>query len=686
MLCSLLCSLLCVSVTWAEEPAAVEAPAVEEAPSSYSGQVIGRNLVDHDYDFRIERLDESWSLRGEADMRTVSPDAVAGALVLGAFTSMVIVEPASTSTPKAHARILLDTLELVDKQVLTYEDELFQGKPAVHYVAQGRIDGVLYAYDNTVILHDGHLFQLLTYGTPGAGYEPEMAERVRRAFSFMEQGVEGRRQAFALPDCSGPGWRLQDGAFLSAAHGIAVEPIEHWYVSVGADLLNMSDAAEVGLVAAGAGSYLTVTSEPIAGVDPGWYRDLTMDTVLRGMGVRPTGELRELEVSGQRQPFVVGELRFGGLEMETLMAVVVVDGVAHQVLAWGSKGEGNPAFEELPQAIAALRFLDAPAREAARAELATSATPVAYVGEGWSLREGVYEDYRLQLSWAPTGTWWRLSAGDAALAMDPRAVLVVNAPELGVWGFLSSEETPLSDRAFHEAYRGRYMGGSWVGKPERAKLIGGKGLRSAYEMEGGPGRPSRELLLTTVHQGHGLALQLYGLPENMRAAEPVLIEASAQLTLLDAPIEALTIGAEGVVDRRLGWQLTQASPAFKGCQAAGPDEIAPQATIVRCQSGGDLLMVTASQTADSGQSVEVVLSEAEATMRRAFDSLGEGDFSREEVTFAGQPAVRMRHVGPTGEVRYTYLLYRGTLYGVFVALGQGSRRDPDQVEAGFSLR
>ncbi|HHH28986.1 MAG TPA: hypothetical protein ENK57_11670 [Polyangiaceae bacterium] len=359
----------------------------------------------------------------------------------------------------------------------------------------------------------------------------------------------------------GPGWKLLHREDASALSGGAVAG-------------GLSPHDVVGLVhAARLDGALTAHVERVASLMPLTERKLTVGA-------------KESEDGRQSLSFdVAGNL--SGVPLRFIGKAIARGELVYDVVAWAPAGGGHVAAESKA-------FLEAfELRGKPRTTTIPASAPIGgdRVGEDFTLRGGVYRDFRLELRMDPP-EGFTASAGSHATAAHPDARLLLRHDESGLVGLLVAKGVPdggaqpLHEQLIAAAQKAVALEPG----PTREGKLGGA---DAFMTEGRAtveGQATRYRLASVVHGEQGIALWTWSSPTSMRV-DPKLLAGLDGTLLLDIALPAVEATTSAYSDHRLGFTLT--TPSGWAREDLTPPTLRDTGTLVRWDDDGRWIAVLA---------------------------------------------------------------------------------------------
>ncbi len=562
-------------------------------------------IVDPDYQFRLAVPGPGWRLLPEKEMRRLLPDAVAGASESGHGLTdrygAVIVESYSGDKPRQLAELLVSNMPVEDRQLVSMVDTVFEKEPAVRYQVTGKINGVALRYLNTVFFHQGHAYQVLSWGLAGQADEKALLT-FANAFHLLAGPVRDRTKVSKVTDERGVGWRVQGGVFQSASYGLTLRPTGGWQLAVGDELARMNDGAEVGMVHGGPEAYLVLIPEPLNGTSAAAFGKSALARNAAALGVEPVaGPPWSAVVAGQTVQFA--RFRHPKQPLEYLLGVIFHGDVAYLTMAWYEVSFSDKGQSLLQTGLAGIEFLGEPARQAVSRELLALPDGQAAIGASYALRRGVYRDFEQGLTWRKPPGPLRILAGAAARQHNKDATLVFEQPEAGLHGLLIAETAQVEAGAYHQAAtrklvppgpRGRRL------RPLAVPLGGLPGLSTTVEHELN-GVVLKQQLVSAAGDGHAYQVTLWGRPAAMASGGEWARAVLAGFKF--GALAPLFWEGETLTDQRMGFGFRP--PAALGAgwhhKDVTPDEIRPLGTMMKWEDGRYAVTVIAIHALERGQ-------------------------------------------------------------------------------------
>jgi hypothetical protein len=625
------------------------------------GQTIDdQQLVDEDFAFAIARVEPSWQLLSEREVRAVGAAAQGGAKLPDGRWLAVIAEPLPDGLredePDALAELVLEGLEIGAREVLERRAIDFKGAPAVRLVVRGQQQGRAFTWVWTVLARADYAYQVLAWAE--GEREPADLCALHDAVTLLERRPRARAAPADVADRHGNGWRVVSGRFESAACGLVVTPPPGWRLLVGDELAEVNADAEVGLCN-DAETCVVVVVE-YAGRDADRLRALARAGLREAIEAHRELEPIVLRVAGEDRAFEV--LESESLQLDFLHAAIERGSQLVQIQAHHRSARREAARAEVREALAALRF--AGGEEASAMREALRALPDAdnEVGAEHALRNGRWVDFAHRCSWRkPSGVWWRAVAGDSAAAEMPGALLFVEAPEIGLYAFATGSS------ADHATACAQIAAGLDAAEIAAAEELGGLPVSTIAGRADGLALGYR--LLSAVRDGaDAVHMVVYGIEDAMREFAPQA-QACLQALRLDDELAATQRTAGAFVDHRLGLTVALGT-VFDTITDETPPALADRGTLLSAATGPGAMLVLAA----CGEAREAFEERLDALARERFASFVAGAARGDDgARLAGLSAERWRWFG-SRTVEVLIAQRARTLYGVVLA-GDDAERE-----------
>ncbi|MFI5402032.1 MAG: hypothetical protein ACHQ1G_03775 [Planctomycetota bacterium] len=633
-------------------------------------------IVDDDYRFRIAWPGDGWKLLGEADVRNLCPDAVAGAIYANNMFGVVIVENAPGTELEPFARLLTENMPIEEKKVAAFEKATFAGKEAVRYHVSGQIEGMGFSYAGIVFFHQDHAYQVLAWAA-GDRLADVRLKQFHDAFSLTDGEVTGRVRRDAVKDARGVGFRVTGGVFESVT-GLHVAPVLPWTIAVGVELDLMDTEAEVGIVHQSPEIYVALTPEKAPGEGREAMAARLRESLAADVGAVVTDESVVI-------PFAGGDLSLRALRRDGPPAFEYLHGVGLQgdevvqVTAWYAAAKRQEARTLVADALRGVTFLSPDRRAALKAALLAAPDPENAVGEGWSLRGGVYRDFDRDIEWTKPKGFWRASAGDDARLANEDATLYLTEPDRGLTALLLLEEGEGWSAEEYHATITEQSFGAGAPKPVPRRIGDADGLVSEGDRSlDGP--PLRFRIATAVHGGVAMQFVVWAPPE-------VLARESAAADAAIDGVRFRQLDPSGEQDGRYhDLRFGHSIEAPKGWPRKDmtPEGAGTIASFVNWSKDGGMLGVLAIVVMGEGQDEKWFLDFIDQFVRDGMRGFS-GAREQTESTLAGFKTRRLRWARGGESLEIDLLVRERALYAVFAAGTSAQRPTLDAARRSFRL-
>jgi hypothetical protein len=630
------------------------------------------------YRFTIAAMPAPWRALDERSARELVPDAIAGVTDGGGRYAVVIAEAAPEGELEELARFLVDSMGLEGFELIAFEPTTFRDLPAYRAEVGGRVNDLDVRYESVIFLREGYLFQALGFGL-GSGVRPGTFAPFFDAITLLEGEITGAAAMREVPDTAGVGWRVAGGKFESAVYRLAVAPPEGWRVAVGAELRQMNGDAEIGLVHVNPEAYVTVIAERAAGVDRAAFATMLLET---GDGLRRRAQAFDASVAGR--PVTLHRFTLESPPIEMWRGVFFEGDTCYQVVAWYMGGLREKALEALPAAFASIRVMSEAEADALAAALEAGRDPQNRVGSDFALRRGVYRDFARGFAWRKPEGFWRVLAGDEARAENPDALLVLEAPALGVFGTLVGEPVfAVNGPEYHEACRALMAPDPEALPAPREVTVGGRpALVSVFD--GAPGEAAiRYQLATIVEDDVALQMVFWGLTGNMESSAAQL-DRALEGFVFPPHLSAVEANADTYTDVRLGYALDLPDGRWRRRDMT-PEAMLPVSSFTHWTAGDDNIVVVAMCALKEGQDARWFQSFTRDLVRERLGTAISGAPARSTARLGGAPAERLTWKDKTGSLDLFVCVSDLTAYAVVVASGGKAPLAAETVASGFKL-
>jgi len=629
--------------------AAAAAPACLPRPHKERQQPI----VDQDLRFSLKAPSDEWRLMPRAEIRGITPDAVAGAEQTGSgIYGAIIVERIPGVKLDAAAVQIRDNLKLSGQKQTPIEPTRVAGKEGRRWMTTGSLNGLPFRFQHTLFVHQDHLYQLVAWGTLTAAAEDGSSFRpFVEAFTLLDGTVKSPAAA-PTADRSGLGWRIRGQTYENAPYGLTLTAPAGWRVIVRPELAQMNESALVGLQHSSPDCYLVLIVERAPGkVGPGLAQKVLSDFAASHHS--RVGRKTVTAIVDGHESIVQIHPGATGMNSEVMHTVLLDEGLAVQILAWYAGKEDRQARATTLAAFSSLHLLDTGERAKLAAALGPGTDPTSMVGRTFAYRGDVYRDFKRHFLLRRTGAW-ELDVEKSARADTEDLTLPLENAAAGLEGELFVTSASTRDGAAFHAEQGARRFGRRVGAPGNVRLGGKPALETRASLRSTP--PLEQVLATTVSGGWGFVLYLYGVPENVEKAGAAIDQLRAALVFDDPSLADANDRPDGAyVDWRMGYRIRLPGSGWQRHDATPP----AVAAVTSVQSWNRLgYEVVMSVMPAPDEQAEVVQAQAE---RQAEHLMSDG-YKQRSARIGGQPAKIMSGSVGLLEKRAAMVRRRGNFY------------------------
>ncbi len=635
-------------------------------------------VEDTDYRFRIVHPGPGWRLMASDDAQSVNPYALAGAMnATGGTVGLVLAEHADGMDLAAAEASVVQSM-MVDASARSEPRTVdFHGLPARRLALEGDMEGLVFHFDVLVFLHRGYLYQLFCATPAATADRGSHAEQFFAAFSILPGEVRGRDRRIAVADQRGAGWRIASGRFESASYGLVLDGSEPFQLVDPFELDASDPFAEAGIFLP-PDVYVFVIPEVVVGADvPAYAEDVRRRASAPGDA---HGEPVVHEVAGRRVAFDSYTLD-GAVPFHYRTGALPLDDRVVQIQVSSRSAERVDAA--LPDALARLRVLSSEERRALHVDLESEPDTRVAVGDGWSIRAGVYRDFATGFRWSSPTRAWRVRGGDSATRRHEAARVSMELPDEGISGYVTLEPRVDADPA---AEHRRLLEAFGVmpreGEPQtRTQQLGAvTGLRTRTVVQDGHLDFDYELATAPV-AGGTLSMLVWCAGSVRPEGRDAIGEAVASLELPGEPMRPSAVEGSRHIDERFGFAFDSPWPGTVP-QDLTPAHVAATTSIVTVTRGRRFVMVFA---------VSSPAASVDATMRVVLDVMmdrlgGSNPFSSADegaATLGGRPATMKRVRTLAEDLALVTHESGGTVYGVVVVQPHLGATPFDTITAGF---
>lgn len=649
--------------------------------------------VDPDYGFRLERPGPKWVILREDEIHRMVPEGVAGAAEFADETGSgrhgaIIVEPAPGVELRPLTELLIEQMPLEGKQILSMEDVVFEKLPAVRSSVRGQIGGLDVLYQIVVFMNQGYAYQVLSWGL-ATRTDAQALSQFQNAFHLTGGTVRQRSVPPVLAERD-QGWEIKDGVFRSATYGLVVRPSGTWRLQVKEPLRRTNASAHVGLTSVNPEAYLVVMAERLGGSERTRFRTAQIESMANSLGIAPmTAETQpatwKAQVAGREVEFRRFR-RAGALPMEFLIGVTYLGeppgDVGITLLGWYKVGLRERSLPIMAQAMGSISEL--PKAEAAALARSQEALPDSQndVGLEYSLRQGVYRDFKNGLTWRKPAGAIRIATGAQARERNKDASLFWEDSGSGTYGMLIAEDLgDMTESGYQKLVVDTMLAKSTArGRPEPFTLGGIKGTKIVFD------RLEGELLLryhmiVMAHDRRGYQVLQWGLPSLVEAGKERVQQTFAGFSL--APLEKIVRSGREHQDHRFGFAFTPPAQPAAELRDITPTELRAVGTMLEWSTSRCKVLLLALCTGESSIDEQGMIEVTQRAMNlepSGFNFLRRSELSVDQLAGKEGKRLQLRRLGTvTGQV---FVVRRGqTAYALAIDSVAGKALDDADVAA-----
>jgi len=640
--------------------------------------------------FRLTSPGAGWRLLDEEGVRDIQPRAVAGLVSNDELYNVVVVENLPADSLTELARYWADNSGLDNAKVNLFEELRFNDLPAVRWMVSGESAGTAWSQHFVIFIHGQSLFRLVSWANSaavqpdGSSFEPFM-----ESFSFLKVEHAVAPTSELQPEHAGIGWLSSKGMWKSSAHGMAIELTEEWSIVTGEDLLGWDLDADIGILDNDSHAKLTLGFERLdrrlrtqRAAD--FFKQAASEGVERREAIlmQLAGEEIELRVydpSTSGDDGSVGMRRLVGYEPREEHCIRIR--VDYPIAREGA------ALENLRAAFAAMRVMEREERLGVEARIESSFEEINEVGDGYSLRGGMYRDFRFGLSWKRPSLQWQVETGAAAIARVPDSALTFSNPYWDIQGAVipvpvqTLQTEDLHAHALAESFPPASF--EALGEVRRLKLGEVEAqlslLRPTMSLA-----PNEYRLVTAANDSWAFKIHVWGSPSSLSLASEELEAALLGFAISASPTPAKNASSGALYDDRLGFQLLSPGEDWKFTDR-GKDAFWPAGDLAEWVRGEDECVgVIAVCGLTDKEDVQFLGSLVRHGFPESFGEWIRKEPETREMYFCGQ-SVRELSWNKLGRKATCWTIYREqTLYLVY-ATDEAGEFDSERVCDLFSL-
>lgn len=650
-------------------------PALPSAGSLQRQVAKGDALVDEELRFALVRPDDGWHVEGREGAKRRNPDAEAVVMhVRHGWTGLVMVEEVGEMSAERYGRYCIDASSLQDVEILSAEPSTVQGREAFVHVARGTKGGIPLHVEWVTLVHQGFGYQLATFIT---GEDAKQTRRWQGAFVRGFRLLDGTVSSSARPvrataDAAGPGWRISGGVFESAAYGLRVAPPPNFRLLIGEELAAVDADAEFGLQHERPDVTFYVVGQRPPSTDVEGFRTRELERVASGLGFEEEDEPIEVPFAGKAVS--VGRYRSAAVPEATfLLGVHCLPERCLRLFASTFGGLTAAHVDAVRQAVAAIEPLPPAEQDALALRLAGEPEARVRVGPDFVYRGGLYRHFTHRVHWQRPDAGWRVRMGNEAPPPFDQTLLFLERPREGLFATLQESDVFGEDAASHHAALAEQVFEDGPRAPARTLRLG---ELDAWESEGPIEGGQTARVVTALEGERALTFMVWGDPQHLREAAPVVDAARSALTF-GVELEPIRMAGSARANHRLGYAFRPPGSGWTVVQS-GPLPNVPTGEATAWARHNEAIVLTATP-APEPETREVL---RERTFRMIGGRYGmtpeEMNATAREISLGGRPADLVRVRTPKFDGLMVLASHRGVVH-VLVVSGDG--RSPQHLEA-----
>jgi hypothetical protein len=657
------------------------------AAETMVGSESGVAYVDENFRFSIRGLDPKWRLLEEQERLGLLPDAAALVSRVGGAYGAVIVEPYPAGDLASYMEMISSNMEgmLGEAKAGELREVDFAGGKAQRRTLTGKLQGIDIDYEIMTFLHQGMGYQVLAWMPRGdAGRDPveEFIQSVG-----IEEGLVKMPPPPAAPDAVGVGNRIRGGRFESAVSRLAATPVDGWGLMWGQSLELTGDDAEVGLNRPDQGLYITVAHQPVAPEDEADF----VEAIKSAMGdeLQPVGAV-EWDFCGTPVK-ALGAVVPGSPGVRVFLANVVRNGRGYRVKAWHLEQQGVDHRDAIAAGMKAFTLLDDTAAAELRTELEQMDDRPGSVGEGFSVRGGVFRSFAEGVEWKSPSGFWQIDAGDAA--RQHNEICAMHAAEAGTGMMVQLvaedlEESGIAPGDYHDLIvSGLEQNGFELlsSGPETLQVDGQEMKRSRFVYRGDDGSIGYHVV-TAVVGSRAYQTNCFGPVAATSGEAEAVSRAIEGFSFPGKKLRAVESRGGRHRDLRMGFELRPPAGMTAASQA-NHQVVEKLGSNIEFRGKDGMMSHTALQAGGSGNDASIATQMVGQIFKLNLDrSTAAGSAERTE-TIAGQTASVRSGISDGTHIRIAVFRRGGVLHMGLVAAG--SERKAEKLladyKSGFSL-
>ena len=513
------------------------------------------------FGFSLDTPGPAWRILDEQQVKEVQPLAVAGLVSSDGLYNVVVVEGLPTQPLKDLARHWADNSGLEQAELKLFEEQRIQGEPAIRWMVSGQSANKAWTQHFVIFVREKSLYRLVSWAPTetiegdGSSFQPFLD-------AFKLSTIDHQRVAAdaPAPEENDVGWLITNGAWKSAAYGLEIQPTDSWRTVYGDELRTWDPLAAIGMFDEDSHAQLTLRFERLDQKFRAHWSKLVFERFAGKLVERREAILAqfadhevELRVF---DPAPDGDGSSPGIR--TLIGCETGHEACLQFRIDYPIARESAALENLSQAFASMRFMEHEETLGIDARVRSAYREPNQVGDGYSLRSGVYRDFRVGLTWRRPSTEWEIETGQAAIERLSDAVLAFHNPYWGLRGaVIPTPKQTVQAEAWHRQALNQSFANLRIeiSKPEYSVAMGENTGRCSGVLPLIEDSPVEYRILTTTNDSWAFKILLWGPPSSFTRGHSEVEALLNSFTIARTPGSSVVQSSGAMYDDRLGFQL-----------------------------------------------------------------------------------------------------------------------------------
>jgi hypothetical protein len=513
------------------------------------------------FGFSLTTPDSTWRILDEEQVKEIQPLAVAGLVNSDGIYNVVVIESLPSQSLKDLAHHWADNSGLQNAELNLFEEQRFGGEPAIRWMVSGKSSEKDWTQHFVIFVREKSLYRLVSWAPTeklnldGSSFQPFLD-----AFELSAIDHESAAATAPAPEANNVGWLITKGAWKSAAYGIEIQPTDDWRLVYGAELREWNSLAAIGMIDADSSSRLTLQFERIDKKHRGIWNKLTFERFASELAERREAILANF--AGHEIELRVYDPAPGGdgsaPGMRTLIGCETRTDLCVQFRIDYPIARESVALENLSQAFASMRLMEHEETRSIDARVKSAFSEPNQVGDGYSLRSGVYRDFRLGLAWKRPTTEWEIETGQAAIERLPDAVLAFHNPYWSLRGaVVPTPKQSVQSEGWHRQVLGQTFASmrTEITESGHSVQLGDLTGRCSGVLPTLESSPIEYRVLTATNDSWAFKILLWGPPSSFKLAQDEVAALLKSFTISASPNSAVVTSTGAMYDDRLGFQL-----------------------------------------------------------------------------------------------------------------------------------